>query len=114
MQTFNYFNDLMLGNGEVTRPPPELVLEGNPVFTTWTVDDQGLTTGVWEATPGMHFMQRDSSSQEVFTLTRGRIEITPEGGQPQQYGVGDTVILKGEFRGRWRTIETVRKIFVSV
>ena len=41
------------GTAEVERPAPDRVVKGDPVFTSWTLEDRdGLYCGIWESTPG--------------------------------------------------------------
>ena len=41
------------GDGEVSRPAPEKLVSGDPVFTTWNVEDMdGLYAGIWQSTAG--------------------------------------------------------------
>jgi uncharacterized cupin superfamily protein len=44
----------------------------------------------------------------------GKVELTPKDGEPVTYGSGDSFVLKPGWVGTWRTIETVRKIYVTV
>lgn len=94
---------------------PERLIAGDPAFKTWAQDVSRDTihTGVWEATPG----ETRSIKGETFEfchILSGLIEITPEGGAPIRYGAGDNFVMKPGFVGVWTTIETVRKIYVTV
>jgi uncharacterized protein len=78
-----------------------------PVLTSWTVDDLR-----WA-------LCQDSAVFFVLTNTRshilsGIVEITPEGGEPVVYKAGDSFVMKPGFVGVWKTIETVRKIYLTV
>jgi uncharacterized cupin superfamily protein len=42
------------------------------------------------------------------------IELTEDGGEPVTYRAGDSFVMKPGFTGTWRTIETVRKIYLTV
>jgi uncharacterized cupin superfamily protein len=42
------------------------------------------------------------------------VELTEEGRQPVTYRKGDSFVMKPGYRGDWKTIETVRKIYVIV
>jgi uncharacterized cupin superfamily protein len=42
------------------------------------------------------------------------IELTEDGGKPVTYRKGDSFVMKPGYRGVWKTIETVRKIYVIV
>ena len=98
------------------EPAPERLISGDPSFKTWAQDvarDEMIHTGVWEATPG----QTRSIKGETFEfchIIEGVVEITPEGGEPVTYKAGDSFVMKPGFIGIWKTIETVRKIYVTV
>ncbi|RAZ80588.1 cupin domain-containing protein [Mesorhizobium atlanticum] len=95
---------------------PERLIAGDPAFKTWAQDaakDDLVHTGVWEATPG----ETRSIKGETFEfchILAGVIEITPDGGKPVTYRAGDSFVMKPGFTGIWKTIETVRKIYVTV
>ena len=97
-------------------PAPEKLIGGSPSFKTWAMDeakDGKVLSGVWEATPG----ETRSIKGGVFEychILSGLVEITPEGGEPVTYKAGDSFVMKPGFVGVWKTIETVRKIYVVV
>jgi hypothetical protein len=99
-----------------SRALPERLIAGNPAFKTWAQDiakDDLVHTGVWEATPG----ETRSIKGETFEfchILSGVIEITPDGGKSVTYCAGDSFVMKPGFVGVWKTIETVRKIYVTV
>ena len=71
-----------LGDGEISKARPEILLAGDPTFTTWNqVDSKGGTvaTGVWQATPGEQWPQRLA---ELATATaaagKGTIIVVPD------------------------------------
>ena len=38
---------------EITRPDPSRIVAGDPVHTTWNIEDRdGLYCGLWQSTPG--------------------------------------------------------------
>ena len=53
-------------------------------------------------------------SFEFCHILDGVIELTEEGQSPVTYRKGDSFIMKPGYRGAWKTIETVRKIYVMV
>jgi uncharacterized cupin superfamily protein len=72
-----------------------------------------VRTGVWEATPG----ETRSIKGETFEfchLLEGVVEIAEDGGETRIYRAGDSFVMKPGFTGVWRTLETVRKIYVVV
>jgi uncharacterized cupin superfamily protein len=105
-----------LGEGVVSHATAEILIEGSPEFTTWNQDESrngSIRSGVWQATPGTTRSIKGEKF-ELCTLLEGVVELTPEGGQPMIYRAGDTFVMKPGFVGVWRTLETVRKIYVIV
>jgi uncharacterized protein len=100
----------------MSKAAPERLISGDPTFRTWAQDsvrDGAVRTGVWEATPG----ETRSMKGETFEFCHildGVIEITEEGGTLVTYRKGDSFVMKPGFRGVWKTVETVRKIYVVV
>ncbi|KSV80800.1 cupin [Sinorhizobium fredii USDA 205] len=47
-------------------------------------------------------------------ILSGLVEIEEKGGETKTYRAGDSFVMKPGFVGVWRTIETVRKIYVCV
>ncbi|WP_331377075.1 cupin domain-containing protein [Sinorhizobium chiapasense] len=99
-----------------SSPVPERLISGNPSFKTWAQDvarGEMIHTGVWEATPG----ETRSIKGETFEfchILSGVVELTPENGEPVVYKSGNSFVMKPGFVGIWKTIETVRKIYVTV
>lgn len=101
---------------EEGQPSPAEKIEGNPDFRTWPQDESfggKVHTGIWEATPGLTHCIKDDV-YEYCLILQGVVEITENGGQTRTYRAGDSFILKPGFRGTWRTVETVRKVYVVV
>lgn len=95
---------------------PDRLLAGNPQYKTWEQDlsrGDTVNTGIWEASPGEHLSIK-GDSYEFCHILSGIIQLTPEGGEPVIYRAGDSFIMKPGFVGVWKTIETVRKIYVVV
>jgi uncharacterized cupin superfamily protein len=97
-------------------PLPERLISGNPAYKTWAQDvacGETVKTGVWEATPG-ETRSIKGDTFEFCHILSGIVELTPEGGEPVVYRAGDSFVMKPGFVGVWKTIETVRKIYVTV
>jgi uncharacterized protein len=93
------------------RPAPEKLLSGDPVFTTWNVEDRGgLYCGIWESTAGKWRIAYDE--WEYCRILSGRSVITDEAGTEHHLGPGDSFILRPGFTGTWEVIETTRKDYV--
>lgn len=107
---------------QVAQARPDRLIAGTPEFRTWAQDTarENVRTGVWQATPGETRSIKGETrlikgeTLEVCHILSGVVENTPEGGTPVHYGAGDCFVLKPGFVGVWKTIETVRKIYVIV
>lgn len=96
--------------------PPERLISGNPQFKSWPQDsakDGRVNTGVWEATAGVTHSVKGETYEFCYLLA-GKIELTPKDGEPVTYVAGDTFVLKPGWVGVWKTIETVRKVYVTI
>lgn len=101
---------------ETSHALPERLIAGDPLYKTWMLDearDGAIRTGIWEATPGETRSFKGETFEFCYILS-GRAEITEDGKAPVTYGPGDSFVMKPGFTGIWKTIETVRKIFVVV
>ena len=97
-------------------PAPERLISGDPQLKSWPMDESRegkVRTGVWESTPGVSHSIKGETF-EFCHLLEGVIELTPQGGEPVVYRAGDSFVMKPGFVGIWKTIETVRKIYVIV
>ncbi len=99
---------------ERAQPTPDRLIEGNPQFSTWPCSEVGgVHTGIWAATPGSHRVERDGSMLEQFYVVEGEIELIEDGLPPQRFSAGDVVVIEPHFRGVWKTISTVKKVYFS-
>jgi uncharacterized cupin superfamily protein len=98
------------------RPAPDKLIAGDPSFKTWPQDEANggdIRTGVWEATPG-ETRSAKGTTFEFCQILSGVVELTEEGAAPRVFRAGDSLVLKPGFKGIWKTIETVRKVYVVV
>ncbi|WP_136634326.1 cupin domain-containing protein [Pseudooceanicola onchidii] len=96
---------------ETDRPAPDRLIAGDPVFTTWNLEDRdGLYCGIWESTPGTWRAVYDE--WEYCYIHAGVLVVTPEDGAPVTYRAGDSFIVRPGWRGTWQVVETVRKDYV--
>lgn len=102
-----------LGPGESSRPAPERVLEGDPVFTNWSFAQSPVATGIWAGTKGRHLVRRDAHTWEQFLILEGKMILTEDGQAPRTYQAGDVVDLGPNFSGEWHTLADVRKYYVT-
>jgi uncharacterized cupin superfamily protein len=104
------------GEAKHGKPMPERLIAGAPAFRTWPLDasrGETVKTGIWEATPG-EYHQIKGEMFEFCHLLEGVIELTEKGEAPRIFRAGDSFVLKPGYVGVWKTIETVRKIYVVV
>lgn len=96
---------------EITRPDPAKVLSGDPVHTTWNLEDRdGLYCGIWQSTPGAWRISYDE--WEYCRILAGVSVITETGGAAHRLVVGDSFILRPGFRGTWQVLDTTIKDYV--
>jgi uncharacterized protein len=104
-----------LGEPREYRPPADRVLEGDIVCRSWDVDsakDGKVRAGVFESTPGVNRSIK-GDTWEFCLILSGVAEITEDGQPPVTYRAGDCFIMKPGYTGTWRTLETVRKVWVT-
>jgi uncharacterized protein len=97
-------------------PAAERLISGNPSYKTWAQDaskGEKVLTGVWEATPGEQYSIK-GTTYEFCHIISGLVEIEEKDGETKTYRAGDSFVMKPGFVGVWRTLETVRKIYVCV
>lgn len=96
---------------DISRPPAEKVLHGDPVHTAWNLEDRGgLYAGIWESTPGKWIISYDE--WEYCHILSGVSVIAEDGGGERRVTAGDSFILRPGFRGTWESVETTRKEYV--
>ena len=95
----------------VSRPDPAKLLSGDPVHTTWNLEDRdGLFCGIWQSTPGAWRISYDE--WEYCRILAGVSVITGTGGTTHRISTGDSFILRPGFRGIWEVLETTIKDYV--
>lgn len=109
-----YARSVELGQGEEGQPDTALLIDGDPVFTTWPLIDGSIMAGTWSATPGHHRVIRDNNFIESFYIIEGEVELFEDGvPTPKRFGSGDLVVLEPGFTGSWKTVSAVKKIYFS-
>jgi uncharacterized protein len=98
-------------SAETDRPSKEKLISGDPVFTTWNVEERdGLYCGIWQSTPGKWRIAYDE--WEYCRILSGVSILTEEGQVPVTVKAGDSFILRPGFKGTWEVLETTRKDYV--
>lgn len=94
--------------------PKATSFEGNQQEAStalFTSADGKVEIGVWQCTPGRFTADRSASSEFCHFIS-GRIEMTHADGSKVQLGAGDAIALPLGWKGEWRVIEQVRKLYV--
>lgn len=96
---------------EVTRPDPSKVLAGDPVHTTWNIEDAaGLYCGLWQSTPGK--WKISYIEWEYVHILTGVSVLTDAQGVRVTLRAGDSWIIRPGFDGTWEVLETTLKEYV--
>ncbi len=96
---------------ETTRPDPDKVISGDPVFSTWNIDERdGLFCGIWRCTPGKWRISYDE--WEYCRIISGLSVLTQDGGAARLGRAGDSFVIRPGFQGTWEVMETTVKDFV--
>lgn len=96
---------------EVTRPDPSRVLTGDPVHTTWNIDDRdGLFCGLWQSTPGK--WRVNFTEWEYVHIHSGHSIVMDAEGRETHLRAGDSFFLRPGFQGTWEVVETTLKDYV--
>jgi uncharacterized cupin superfamily protein len=95
----------------VSRPAPEKLISGDPVHTTWNVEDRdGLFCGLWHSTPGA--WRVSYSEWEYLHILEGISVLQEDGQPPVTLQPGDSLILRPGFEGVWEVVQTTLKDYV--
>ncbi len=96
---------------EVERPDPAKVLSGDPVHTTWNLEERdGLYCGLWQSTPGK--WRVSYNEWEYVRILKGLSVLTGADGQAVTLRAGDSWIIRPGFEGTWEVLETTLKDYV--
>ncbi|MBZ7924871.1 cupin domain-containing protein [Ensifer adhaerens] len=115
MSLLKTINTKNLSDGRQSRISDDRRLEGDPLLTTWEQDTYNgrVNTGVFQAEPGKN-ISRKGTNYEFCYILEGVVEITEDGKDAVIYRAGDSFVMKPGFVGTWRTIETMKKIYVTM
>lgn len=103
--------DLSATAPETSRPDPATVLAGDPVHTSWDIEDRdGLYCGMWQSTPGK--WRVSYSEWEYVYIHEGVSVLTGDDGETVTLRKGDRYIIRPGFEGTWECLETTLKDYV--
>lgn len=96
---------------EISRPGPEKIISGDPVHTTWNVEDRdGLYCGLWQSTPGA--WRVSYSEWEYVHILVGTSVLHEDGQPPVTLQAGDSFVIRPGFAGVWEVVRTTLKDYV--
>lgn len=96
---------------ETSRPGPDRLIEGDPVHTTWNIEDRdGLYCGLWQSTPGKWRISYDE--WEYVHILSGHSILTDAAGTETHLRAGDSYVIRPGFKGTWQVVETTLKDYV--
>jgi hypothetical protein len=96
---------------ETTRPDPAKVVKGDPVHTTWNLEDRdGLYAGLWQSTPGAWTVAY--GEWEYVHILQGHSILTGSDGGITHLRAGDSFLIRPGFAGTWEVVETTLKDYV--
>jgi uncharacterized protein len=93
---------------ETERPAADKLLSGDPVHTTWNIEDRdGLYCGIWQSTPGK--WKVTYSEWEYIRILNGVSVLTDADGLATTLRAGDSWIIRPGFNGTWEVLELPSK-----
>jgi uncharacterized protein len=96
---------------ETERPDPEKVVSGDPVHTTWNIEERdGLYCGLWQSTPGA--WKVSYSEWEYIHILAGHSILRDGDGAETHLRAGDSFIIRPGFAGVWEVVETTLKDYI--
>lgn len=96
---------------ETSRPEPAKLLAGDPVHSTWLLEDRApLYAGVWRSSPGKWRVEYDE--WEYFNVLSGRGTLTDAEGRITPLLPGSRHIIRPGFCGIFEVVEDLTKDFV--
>jgi uncharacterized protein len=98
---------------EITRPDPSKLLSGDPVHTTWSIEDRGnIFAGLWHSTPGKWRIAYDE--WEYVRILEGVSVLTDAEGHATTLHAGGSWVIRPGFSGSWEVLDATLKDYVIV
>ena len=98
---------------EVERPDPAKVLAGDPVHTTWSIEERGnIFSGMWQSTPGK--WRVSYGEWEYVYIHSGHSILTDAAGHQTHLRAGDSYIIRPGYEGTWEVVQTTLKDYVII
>ena len=98
---------------EISRPDPARLLAGDPVHSSWTIEERGnIFCGMWQSTPGK--WRVSYTEWEDFHILSGHSILTDSDGTVTNLKAGDSYVLRPGLSGTWEVVETTLKDYVVI
>ena len=107
------FPSTPLVDAEWTNVSLDRIIEGAPQSTykvLYSSKSGELTTGIYECTAGKWNVVYNED--EFCTLIEGRLRMTSEDGEVQEYQAPDSFLIPSGYKGVWEPLTNLRKFFV--
>ncbi len=97
---------------DLSVPPAERVLSGAPEHRVWnyfTDSTQTFFAGRWSGSRGKWRVRY--TENELCVMTEGRVVITSDAGERNEFGPGDAFVIPAGFSGTWEVLEDCSKVY---
>ena len=98
-------------NTDMPPWPQEDIVSGVSEHRYKTLYSGDIDVAIYEAKP-MKLRLRNYPIDEFVTIVSGTLILTAEGGSPQQFGVGESVLVPKGFTGTWEMQGNFREMIV--
>lgn len=102
-----------LSNPEWSVVAPEKIISGQPrsaYKVLYTSQSEEFTAGIYECTAGK--WKVSYAEDEFCTLIEGRLRMTSDKGEVQEFAAPDSFLIPAGFSGTWEPLGQLRKFFV--
>lgn len=96
-----------------TDVPADKIISGQPRSAfkiLYTSQSEEFNAGIYECTAGK--WKVSYSEDEFCTLIEGRVRMTSDTGETQEFKAPDSFLIPAGFSGTWEPLTPVRKFFV--
>ena len=102
-----------LQDAEWNAVAPEKVASGTPKSTykvIYTSKTEEFSAGIYECTAGK--WKVSYSEDEFCTLIEGKLRMTSDAGDTQEFAAPDSFVIPSGYSGYWEPLTDLRKFFV--
>ena len=107
----NFLNFSQDIDPEIGAPAENRRISGNPVFTTWNLEERDkLYAGIWHSTEGKFRIEYDE--WEYCYILEGYSIVQDDEGETHHLRAGSRFVIRPGFKGTWEVIEPTKKDYV--